>query len=63
MYKREILFYMEYLGLLLIFNIERLNFKKIFWYYIFSMNIRIFDKNNRGYKKFLIFCFKFEEKG
>lgn len=58
-YKLDILFYMEKLGLLGVCYLE-----KFFWYYIFSMNKRKYDKNICGNDIIIlfIFCFMFDEK-
>lgn len=55
---------MEQLGLLVICNIESLDMKEMWiWYYIFSMNKRLYEIDDEEFFKFLIFCFKFDDKG
>lgn len=53
-YKKKIVLYMEWLGLLV-----KCEFEKKFCYYFLSMNIMRFEVEDFGneYKKFLIFCF------
>lgn len=59
LYKKEILVYMEWLGLLVII------FENGVLYYILSMNKRMVVNNDiyKGCLKFLIFCFLFDENG
>lgn len=52
---------MEYLGLLLKGYLEDFDNEVLIWYYILSMNKRVFYKDDKGFLKLFIFCFKFSE--
>lgn len=57
-YKEDILNYMEWLELLVIYELD---FDKFCWYYVLSMNKKKFDMKIEGFLKLFIFCFDFSE--
>lgn len=52
---------MEWLELLVIYKLEKVDFEKYIWYYVLSMNKRKFDMRIEGLFKLFIFCFDFSE--
>lgn len=60
-HKKEILSLMEHLGLLLKGYSEDSDNEASTWYYIPSMNKRVFHKDDKGFSKSSILCFKFRK--
>lgn len=62
-HKTELMYYMERLGLLAIYNSEKAVSGNYTWYYIPSMNKRKFDKTGTEFLKSPVICFHFNEHG
>lgn len=62
-HKTELMYYMEQLGMLAIYNSEKAVSGNYTWYYIPSMNKRKFDKTGTEFLKSPVICFYFDEKG